>query len=113
MGAKNRVIKGDYEGELVYKEIFIENISIGNKKIISKKNVKEYEIIDEDKKKSGSSAVLRGALGIALLGGVGILAGLSAKSKGTYWIAIEFTDGTKSLMEINDKLYKVFKKSMF
>lgn len=113
MGAKNKVIKGDYQGESVFKEIFGRNLTIGNKKSIFKTNVKEYELIDENKTKSGSSAVLRSAVGVALLGGVGILAGLSAKNKGVYLIALEFTDGKRCLIEIDEKLYKIFKMNMF
>lgn len=113
MGAKNKVIKGDFEGQTVFKELFAKNLKIGNSKSIFKTNVKEYEVIDESTGKSGTSAVLRGALGVALLGGVGMLAGLSAKNKGVHLIAIEFTDGARSLIEIDEKLYKIFKMSMF
>ena len=51
--------------------------------------------------------------GVALLGGVGILAGLSAKNKGIFTIAIQWKDGKKSLIEIDDKLYKKFINEMF
>lgn len=78
-----------------------------------KTNVKDYEVIDESTKKSGSSAVLRGALGAAVLGPFGLLAGLSAKNKGVHLIAIEFTDGKRCLIEIDEKLYKIFRMSMF
>lgn len=63
--------------------------------------------------KSGTSAILRGMAGVTLFGGVGILAGLSAKHKGIYTIAIQWKDGKKSLIEIDDKLYKKFVAEMF
>ncbi len=80
---------------------------------IDKNTVKEYEIITEESRKSAVSAVGRGFVGGVILGPVGWLAGLSAKSKGTHTIAIEFTDGKKSLIEIDDKIYKVLIKILF
>lgn len=113
MGAKNKVINGDFKGENIFKELFAKNLNIGNKKGIFKTNIKEYEVIDQSSTKSASSAVIRSAVGIALLGGVGLLAGISAKNKGVYLIAIEFITGERSLIEIDEKLYKVFVASMF
>jgi len=59
------------------------------------------------------SGVTRGLVGGALLGPVGLLAGLSAKNKGTHVIAIKFTDEKQSLIEINEKLYKTLIQTMF
>jgi len=36
-----------------------------------------------------------------------------AKNKGIHVIAIEFTDGKKSLVEINEKFYKTLIQTMF
>ncbi|MBY6836009.1 hypothetical protein FDG50_00490 [Clostridium botulinum] len=113
MSAKNKVVNGDYINERVYKEILGKNLSIGGKKSIFKTNVKKYEVIDQTTSKGAISAIIRGSLGIALLGGVGILAGLSAKSKVIHLVAIEFNDGKRSLLEIDEKLYKVFRTNMF
>lgn len=111
MGAKNKVIKGDYDGSPVNAgyNLYIEYDNIE----ILKSNVVDYEVIDESSRKSAVSAVSRGALGAMLLGPVGLLAGLSAKSKGVHLIAIEFKSGKRSLIEIDDKLYKTFITSMF
>ncbi|EHI99763.1 hypothetical protein CDLVIII_3189 [Clostridium sp. DL-VIII] len=115
MGAKNKVIQGDYSGMPVKEFINILCIGYGtvNDVPISKSKVKYYEVIDQSSKKSAVSAVSRGAVGAMLLGPVGMLAGLSAKSKGVYLIAVEFTDGKRSLLEIDDKLYKIFITTMF
>lgn len=48
-----------------------------------------------------------------LLGGVGVLAGLSAKNKGVYLLAVEYKNNQRSLIEIDDKLYKIFIRSNF
>lgn len=44
---------------------------------------------------------------------VGLAAGLTAKRKGIYMVAIEFYDGKKSLIEINEKAYKNLIRDMF
>lgn len=115
MGAKNKVIAGDYEGFLVtasFDELCI-FLGINNEIKINKFSVAQYEVIDEEKRKSATSAVGRAFVGAALLGGVGLLAGLSARRKGVYTVAIEFNDGKKSLIEIDEKRYKLLLKKMF
>ena len=58
--------------------------------------------------------VARGLVGGALLGPVGLLAGgLSAKNKGIYQVAVQFKDGSRSLIEIDDKIYKALISSCF
>ena len=84
-------------------------ISIGFFKSVNldKSNVKSYEIITEETKKSVASGVIRGGVGAVLLGPVGLLAGaLSAKNKGDFLISIEFHDGKKSLIDVDEKIYK-------
>lgn len=113
--AKNKVIAGDYEGKSVSeysKQIVIKDFT-GILKPINDATIEGYEIITEDIRKSGSSAILRGALGSMVFGPAGLLAGVSAKNKGIYNIAIQFKDGKKSLIEIDDKLYKILIKNCF
>lgn len=115
--ARNKVIVGDYNGYKVTSNGSYGCITNGSFldaiAYLNKREVESYELITEDKVKSGTSAILRGMAGVALLGGVGILAGLSAKNKGIYTIAIQWKDGKKSLIEIDDKLYKKFVAEMF
>ena len=59
------------------------------------------------------SAVGRAAVGTFLLGPVGLLAGVTAKRKGIYTIALEYHKGGKSLIEIDEKRYKLLIKKMF
>ena len=50
----------------------------------------------------------------SLFGGVGMIAGaLSAKSKGVHTLAILFKDGKKSLIEVDDKIYKNIMTAIF
>jgi len=114
--AKNKVIAGDYNGKLVVAALGT-NVSISNgfkPTPVNKATVESYEVVTDEHRKSAASGVARGIVGGLLFGGVGILAGgLSAKDKGIYQVAIEFKDGKKSLLEIDDKVYKALIKSCF
>ena len=81
---------------------------------LDKETVEAYELITDDHRKSASSGIVRGIVGGALLGPVGLIGGaLSAKNKGIYQVAIQFKDGKRSLIEIDDKLYKLLIQTMF
>ncbi|UKS29935.1 hypothetical protein LOZ80_13750 [Paenibacillus sp. HWE-109] len=115
MGAQNKVIAGEYTGKYVISTVSYIGIILGftKKIIIDKDTVEDYEVINEDITKSAISAVGRGLIGNFLVGPVGLLAGLSAKNKGAYTIAIQFKDGTRSLIEVDDKIYKGIIKELF
>ena len=115
MAAKNKVIAGDYEGGLISSTFGVVSIQTGflSSVELNKKTVEEYEVMDETKKKSVVSAVGRAFVGGALIGPAGLFAGLTAKSKGTHVIAIQFKDGKKSLLEVNDKIYSNIIKKVF
>ncbi len=116
----NVVIAGDYNGKPIEKSgntisIIAESGFLMPKTAVqlNKSTVSSYEIIDEKSRKSATSAVGRGAVGGFLLGPVGLLAGLSAKSKGTHTIQINFADGKKSLIFIDDKIKTALIKALF
>lgn len=115
--AKNEVIAGDYQGKIVCNNaagIYIPLNFTGSKKVkLNKDEIESYDVITEDITKSASSGIIRGAVGATLLGTVGLLAGLSAKNKGTYTIAIKFKDGKNSLIEVDEKIYKALVKACF
>lgn len=118
MGAQNKVIAGDYNGNKIILTAggTLPVISVDYKTSIeiNKFFVESYELITDEHRKSAASGVGRGLIGGALLGPVGMLAGgLSAKSKGIYQVAIQFKDGKKSLVEIDDKIYKALIKACF
>lgn len=97
----------------ISKFLYINPVSIKEAKLLTKENINKYEIITEDIVKSASSAIMRGIGGTLLLGGIGLLAGLSAKNKGKYVIAVEWKNEERSLIELDDIDYKVFIKSNF
>ena len=78
---------------------------------LTKRYISSYTVIDETNKDQYS--FWKGALGVALLGGWGAVAGISGKNKKEYLIAIEWKSGEKSLILLDDEYYKVFVKSMF
>lgn len=113
--AKNSVIAGDYEGSPVVSAFGIVSIGISFTKSITldKNSIEDYELVTDEHRKSASSAISRGLVGGALLGPVGLLAGLSAKNKGIYQVVVLFKDGKRSLLEVDDKIYKAIIKSCF
>lgn len=118
MGAKNQVIAGDYAGRMVIVMGGVPQISLSRNwtenRQLDSFDVERYELITEDTRKSAASGVARGLVGGALLGPVGMLAGgLSAKNKGIYTMALQFKDGKKSLIEVDEKIYKAIVKSCF
>ncbi len=117
MSAKNRVIAGDYSGKQVLGGgVAQAGISMGFIKQLYLNNttVESYEVITDEHSKSAASGAARGIIGGALLGGVGAIAGaMSAKEKGIYQIAIQFKDGKRSLLEVDDKIYKAIIQACF
>ena len=115
MGAKNRVIAGDYEGKGIMMSLGTVQLVTGFAKtiLLDKTTISDYEVVDQTSRKSASSAVGRGLVGGFILGPVGLLAGLSAKSKGTHVLAVQFKDGKKSLLEVDDKIYSSLIKKLF
>ena len=109
--ASNVVIRGDYKGSSV-SIAWGGGVKIAGIKL-DKSNVDYYEILDEKQRKSAASAVGRAAIGSFIFGPVGLLAGLSAKSKGIHTIAIYFKNGMKSLLEVDDTIKKQIVSSLF
>lgn len=116
--AKEKVISGDYVGASCFAGSFggpvvIYESSKGINIELTKGTVKSYEVLDAEERKSGTSGILRAGAGAIFLGPIGLAAGLTAKRKGIYTIAIEFQDGKRSLVEINEKTYKKLIQDMF
>lgn len=106
--AQNRVIEGKYKNSpLTF-------LGDWNHSYINKKYVDHYELLDQESAKSMSSALTRGIVGGALLGPVGIAAAVTAKTKSIYTVVVYYKDSDeKSLLEMDDKTYRLFLKQMF
>ena len=111
----NKVLAGSYEGSKVSGSLGTVAIQNGfNMIYLDKSTVEDYEVITEEHRKSASSGVARGLVGGAILGPVGLLAGgMSAKNKGTYQLAVQFKNGERSLIEVNNKIYKTLINKLF
>lgn len=103
----NYVLEGKYKNEKITHGTLLYTDSSP----FSKRYISSYTVIDESNKDQYS--FWKGALGVALFGGIGAVAGIGGKNKKEYLIAIEWKDGEKSLILINDEYYKVFVRSMF
>jgi hypothetical protein len=80
-------------------------------RIMNKLSISTYTVIDETNKDQYS--FWKGALGVALFGGFGAIAGVGGKKSKEYLVAVEWKDGEKSLLSLDEDAYKVFVKSMF
>ena len=78
---------------------------------VDKLTATSYTLIDESNKDQYS--FWKGALGVALFGGIGAIAGLKGKKSKEYLVAIQWKDGEKSLICIDDECYKTLVKCMF
>lgn len=115
--AKNQVIDGDFKGAMVDLDDGVINLreawTCKHLTSIDYVTVARCQIIGESYSKSATSAVGRAAVGAFFLGPVGLLAGLSAKNKGTHTIAVYFKDGNKSIVEVDDKIFNSFTLKFF
>lgn len=109
----NTVLAGDYSGLISFKGdkkglLITENKFFGAKKtFINKTTVDHYELVMQEGNSSMGSGVARGAVGAALFGGIGAIAGAnSAKKNSDYTVSIIFKDGTKALCSLDADNYK-------
>lgn len=107
----NVVLEGDYKGKEIVYSSRANAIAILGGSNINPANVASYVVIDETNKDQYS--FWKGALGVALLGGLGAIAGVRGKKRTEYLIAINWKYEDKSLICIDDELYKKFMMAMF
>lgn len=83
MGAKNKVIAGDYTGAHIAMtaDQVVLNISLGNMMILNKKMVASHAVESE--------------------------------TKGAHTVSVTFVDGKKSLLELDDKMCKALLAQLF
>lgn len=105
MNAKNKVIAGDYEGKKVkaFNAQCAYIVSSFLKQfIITKDCILSCEVLDGEHAKGTGSGLIEELLP----GSLDLLAELSAKNEGLNIIALEFTDGKKSLLEVDNIIFK-------
>lgn len=107
---RNKVIAGYLKGEYVRLE---NGLVLIGQEAAAKWTVKSYEVVSEENNISLASGLLRGAAGKIILGPWGVLAALTAKRKGVYNVVLQWKNGKKSLLEIDEKVYKAILKNLF
>ena len=116
---KNRVVAGDYVGDKVFPPSLFGDkhptiATSGGKIELSNSTVASYEVVTDDHRKSAVSGALRGLIGNYILGNTGMLAGaMSAKNRSIYTVAVTFITGERSLLEIDEKIYRALVRSCF
>jgi hypothetical protein len=81
--------------------------------LLNKSTVENYQVLDQDSRKSVVSAVGRAFVGGLIIGPVGWLAGLSAKNKSNIIVEIIFKDGEESLVQVDGKEYAKLLKALY
>ncbi len=111
----NYVLKGKYENQPVKLMKWKNDSWLELDGGLDKNHISSYTILDESAKNSSEYSFWKAALGVALFGGLGAVAGIGGKNKSSkeYLISIEWKNGEKSLIFLDDDYYKVFVKSMF
>lgn len=102
--AKNEFLQGKYKGKIFVKRMDGKlSILDGWKQImLDETNISNIEIMNQEQSKDTGSTVARGLVGGVLLGPVGLLAGaMLGKNSSINMITITFTDGQKSLVEVD------------
>jgi len=111
--AKNKVIAGDYEGYKVKTGwggfTFTPPLFSQQRDSIkiSRNTVRSYRIITDDHRKSAISGIARGLISNYFFGNAGLIGGtLSAKNRSDYLISVDFFNGKRSLIDVDEKKYR-------
>lgn len=113
--ARNKVIAGDYKGKLVggsFGEAFI-SLTMTKFLYLNKETVGSLTPLDDDSQISVASAAMRGLVGELVLGPIGLVAAATAKRNGIHIVGIEFKDGKRSVVEVDDKRYRSMVQACF
>ena len=112
----NSVIAGDYCGCSVirgYGKSFYLMKHLSNNQF-EKKDVFSYELVNNINNTSTWSTFIKGYIGHAVFGIPGLAAGVVSSMKNIeYLFAIDFADGKKSLLSIDQETYKYLMKVLF
>lgn len=113
--ASNKVISGDYDGKYIscFSNSAYIIIKLGHNLDLDNHSVANIIPLDDDSQISLASAATRGLIGELLLGPIGLVAAATAKRHGTHIVGIEFKDGKRSVVEIDDKIYKALITACF
>ena len=115
---KNIVIKGDYKNYYLSMHKDIDKLileGINDNIEISKNIICDYNIKYIDFKRDIIDIVVRIIIGVFLIGPMGVLSGFIANKNFISYrlISIEFKNGNKSLVEIDNRTFKYFVQKVY
>ena len=106
---KNKVVAGDYQnwdvicrGKKLY---FMHRLT---KQVIDKADIARFDTISDVSQSSLWKPLLCGGIGSAVFGLPGMMMGAAAGSGGNgklFLVSLEFVDGRKSLVQVDQKIY--------
>lgn len=113
--AKNKVVAGDYEGWDVVcsfgKFYFMKRL---DRRPLDRVNVSRYEVVDARTGSGFWGSAIRGLAANAVFGGVGAYAAMSSSaSKRAILVSVEFFNGERSLIEIDEPTYSKMLKALY
>ncbi len=109
MSRKNCVLKGWFEGKKI--NLGPDCLYIWGEKDFTKYSISSYTVIDQTERSEYD--LWKGMAGMAMFGDGGSVFGIGGKKTKEYLISIEWKDGEKSLILIDEEYYKTFVASMF
>lgn len=115
---KNIVIKGDYKNYYLSMHKDIDKLileGINDNIEISKNIICDYNIKYIDFKRNIIDIVVRIIIGVFLIGPMGVLSGFIANKNFISYrlISIEFKNGNKSLVKIDNRTFKYFVQKVY
>ena len=113
--AKNKVIAGDYSGwDVVAGNGKLHFMHRRKRVVLDRTTVTHYEAVDARSGNSFWGSFLRGYVGNAVLGPAGLFAATSsAAGKRAVLLSVEFASGERSLIEVDDGVYRKFLQVLF
>ena len=112
----NMVIAGDYKdkGLMIFGGGPRIVLTARDEVYLNKETVESYQVMNQNVSTSASSGIARSIIGGALFGNAGALGGAaSAKKNVMYTMVINFKDGKRSLIEVNEKMYRAIVEACF
>ena len=106
--ARNQFMEGKYKGKVFVKRLDGKlGVLQGFKQIIlDETNISKIEVLNQEQSKDTGSSVARGLVGGVLLGPLGLIAGaLTGKTGNITMVTITYTDGEKSLVEVDKDVF--------
>lgn len=116
MSRGNVVLSGDYAGASVVLERTgnLVLMAPGAPLYLNNQTVEKYAVANDNQSRSTGSTIKRAVVGNALLGRKGMVAGAAtAKKVTTYEVAVDFKDGKRSLIQLDEAAYKALVRASF